>query len=299
MKIGITGGSGLIGSALTDHAVEHSHEVVIFSRGVRTTGTGKAVTFRPWDPTKRKLDNIDDLDIIINLAGSTLAAFPWNAKRKQVIRASRVESGLTIVEALSKISNKPKVLFQASAIGYYGTSEESEFTESSPLGSDFLSGVCRDWEASTEPVEAMGIRRVIGRIGLVLHPSAGFLPKLKMMTNLLLSGPMGTGRQWYSWIHIDDLVQAVFHTIENERYSGAINLTASNPVHMDEFGKTLAKVLRKPYWLPIPKFAFQLLLGEMSTLLLDGQKVIPSRLLEGGFDYRYGDLELALRDIYK
>lgn len=299
MIIGITGGTGTIGSALTNHAINAGHDVVIYTRIGNKQTTGKNIEYRLWNPMEAQMEPVDDLDILVNLAGATLAKFPWSEKRKQIIRSSRVDAGRTIIDTLSRSKKLPQVLFQASAIGGYGTSGDTEFTDLAPLGNDYLSSVCKDWEVSTEAVERMGVRRIVGRIGLVLHPKSGFLPKLEATTHWMIGGRLGTGRQWYSWILIDDLVRAIFHVIEIPDFAGVVNLTAPIPLRMDDFGRTLAKVLRKPYWLPVPAIPLRLLLGEMSTLVLDGQKVVPYRLIESGFKFQFDKLEPALQLLYK
>ena len=297
MKIGITGGTGLIGKLLVEHAKVRGDSVVIFSRKIDSSPTDSMIEYRHWNPADGSMDRVDDLDLLINLAGSPLAAWPMTKQRKVDIKTSRVRSGETIVEHIQRASVKPKALFQASAIGAYGINENEDLNEESNYGSDYFADVCRHWEASTKAVESMGVRRVVGRIGLVLHPDGGFLPKLIAPFQLYIGGPLGNGEQWYSWIHKDDLARAIFFTLDTPDVTGVVNLTAPNPAKMDDFGRTLAGIIGKPYWLPVPAFALKLVLGDLSPLIIGGQKVLPLRLLASHFNFNYEKLEPALRDI--
>jgi uncharacterized protein (TIGR01777 family) len=202
-----------------------------------------------------------------------------------------------VVSAFQAASRKPKVLLQASAIGFYGPSDDRELSEESPAGNDFQSSICLDWEASTQPVEKMGVRRVVIRTGLVMTTKGGVLPRLMLPFRLFLGGPLGSGQQWYSWIAMQDEIRAMLYLLKNEQAAGAYNLTSPEPLRMSEFGKVLASVIHRPYWLPAPAFALRALLGEMSILVLTGQKVVPQKLLAEGFHFQFPTLKSALEKL--
>jgi uncharacterized protein (TIGR01777 family) len=189
-----------------------------------------------------------------------------------------------------------------SAIGYYGiqnTSDLEAWDETHQSGEDRMSAICRDWEGSSEKVESLGVRRIITRTGLVLARNGGVLSNLELPFKLFVGGPVGSGRQVYSWIHIDDLITAMLSLLENTKAHGAFNLTSPNPVRNAEFGKAVGDVLHRPYWLPVPAFTLRLALGEMSTLVLDGQRIIPERMIkESAFQFSYPELKMALRQIH-
>jgi hypothetical protein len=194
---------------------------------------------------------------------------------------------------------KPGVVIQASGIGCYGSSDDREVNESAPYGTDYLSNVCVDWEASTRPVEEMGVRRAVLRTGIVLSTQGGALNPLLLTTRWFVGGPLGNGKQWWPWIHLEDQVGAILFLIKQPSASGAFNLVAPNPVRMGEFGRTLANVLNRPYWLPAPAFALKLVLGEMSTIVLDGQRAVPGRLLQAGYQFKFEKLHSALVNLFK
>jgi uncharacterized protein len=301
MRIVIIGGRGLIGRAVTEVAGAKGHDVVVLSRRIIQTGVKSAhVVLQQWDG-KNAVDLrriIDGLDAVVNLAGESIGKGAWTADRKSKLLQSRLEPALALVEALKLCQQAPKVLIQASAIGYYGNSE-LEKDESSAPGSDFLADFAVQWEESTKTVEDLGIRRVVIRTGIVLEKGEGVLPQLMLPFNLMVGGPVGSGKQIYSWIHIKDEADAILYLLEKADAKGAFNLTAPIPMSNSEIGKVLAGVMKRPYWMPVPGFALKLLLGEMSTLVLDGQKVMPRRLLESGFKFRFTDLHEALADLLK
>lgn len=297
MKIVIAGGSGLLGQALAPALVKDGHEVVVLSRSageVQIAGVQAAA----WDgKTAQGWGHIiEGAGAIINLAGANIGARPWTAARKQLIRDSRVQSGQAIVEALQAAQNPPKILLQIAGSGYYGTGDQ-EIREDAPAGSDFLAGISKDWEAATAPAEALGVRRVILRTGVVLTRAGGVLSPFLLQQRLFAGGPLGSGKQWISWIHIKDLVNAMRFFLTSEDAAGVFNVTAPEPVTNAAFGRTLSKLMRRPYWLPVPAFALRLLLGEMSTLVLDGQRVYPARLEEMGFSFQFPTLRQALDDL--
>ncbi len=298
MRIIIPGGSGLIGNLLIPALLADGHAVWVLSRRPeRVTPPGSAQV-AAWDGrTGKGWEHIlEGADAIINLTGENLASGLWTKERLQRIHDSRVVPGQAILDGLKKVSSRPAVLVQQSAVGIYGTSLAQTFDESSPVGSDTLARLCIDWEASTRPAEDFGIRRIVIRTGLFLTRYGGVLPRLMLPFQLFAGGPLGSGHQWYSWIHYRDWIEAVRSFLKNNQAHGVYNLTAPEPVTNAEFGRTLAWVMRRPYLLPAPAFALRLALGKMSTMVLEGQRVVPKRLLEGGFQFRFARLHQALED---
>lgn len=305
MRVIITGGTGLIGSALTHNLAGDGHEVIVLSRSPGSVrGLPNSARAVGWDT--RTADGwaelADGATAIVNLAGESLAGegrFPtrWTPERRQRIRQSRLEAGRAVVDAAQRAENKPAVVIQASAVGYYGPRGDEILTEEAPAGDDFLARVCVDWEASTAPVEEHGVRRAIIRTGLVLSSQSGALPRLLFRYNLLGGGPFGSGKQWWSWIHLLDEARAIRFLIENDAARGPFNLTAPNPARNDDFGKTLARVIKRPHYLPLPAFVMRALFGEVATVVVDGQRALPEKLQELGFAFRYPTLEPALRHV--
>ncbi len=303
MNILIAGGSGLIGRSLTRTLIQSGHTVSILTRAIRPDspgGTGARQLV--WDGKTANApwaNEIERTDAVINLAGENIGDSPWTAERKLRIRASRVDAGFALAEAITAAQHKPAVLLQSSAIGYYGISGDQPLTENSPFGKDYLTSVSVDWEASTQAVEPLGVRRAILRTGIYLSPEGGAFSRFLTPWKMGLGGPMGSGKQWLSWIHPRDEIAAIQFLLEHDSAAGPFNLTAPNPVTNAEFGRTLAKVMGKPFWAPIPGFALKALLGEMSTLVLDGQRVLPEKLLELGYAFAFPQLEPALMDLIK
>lgn len=300
MRFIILGGSGLIGRALSRTLSQAGHEVVVVSRSPERVPPMERVSAAGWDGHSAEGwgELVDGADGIVNLAGESIGAGRWSEARKQRIVRSREQAGTAIVEAVRAATRKPGVVFQISGVGYYGIVDNRPFTESDPPGNDFLASVAVRWEAATRPVEEEGVRRVIARTGVVLTPQGGVLPQMMLPFRLFVGGPLGTGRQWVSWIHLEDTVRGIQFMLENPACTGVYNLTSPQPVTNAEFGKILGRVLRRPYWLPVPALALRVILGEMSTLVLEGQRVIPTRLLEeAGFQFRFAQLESALRDL--
>jgi uncharacterized protein (TIGR01777 family) len=235
----------------------------------------------------------------INLAGESIAAGRWNEKRKQAIRQSRIDTTTTIATALAALEPRPRVFVNASAIGYYGSRGDQWLEESSSSGSgDFLSSVCRDWEAATEPARAAGVRVVMTRFGVILAKDGGALATMLTPFKLGLGGVVGSGRQYMSWIAIDDVIGAILHCLEHTELDGPANVVATRPVTNAEFTKTLGKVISRPTIIPMPTFAAKLVFGQMGEeLLLSGQRVRPAKLDESGYAFQYPELEAALRHV--
>ncbi|WP_066251565.1 TIGR01777 family oxidoreductase [Neobacillus drentensis] len=301
MKITIAGGTGFVGKALTDHLLKNNHEVIILSRKTIDTLPADGIRYVQWqNNSSSPIQELEGTDIFINLAGESINSGRWTTQRKEKILNSRLTSVQALLDIMNKLDRKPQALINASAIGIYGTSEEKIFIEKDNHGfsSDFLSQTVSQWENEANKASQLGIRTVLCRFGIILDKQQGALPKIALPYQAFIGGPIGSGRQWMSWIHIEDVIHAISFIIENEKIQGPINFTSPNPVTMSEFGKTLAQVLHRPHWLPVPSFALKLLLGEMSTLVVEGQKVLPEMLLENGYQFIYPDLNMAFRNIF-
>jgi uncharacterized protein (TIGR01777 family) len=307
MRVIITGGTGLIGRALANSLAHHHHEVIVLSRNTnKTGGLEGSVQVVKWDGRTAQGwgELINGAGAVVNLAGESIAGegFPparWTAERKKRIKESRTNAGAAIMEAIKAAAQKPSVLIQSSAVGIYGVHPfETTITEASPAGNDFLADVCKAWEASTAAAEQMGVRRVIIRTGLVLSSKGGSLPLIALPFQLFAGGPIGSGKQPMPWIHLDDEVAAIRYLIDHNEASGAYNLTAPNPLTNSHFSQALGKAIGRPCWLPAPGFAFKLGFGELSTLLLEGQKALPERLQAAGYTYHYPEAQAALSDLF-
>lgn len=299
MRILIPGGSGLIGQGLIPALAADGHEIWVLTRRPELAHLPGGAKACAWDArTAHGWENLlEGAGAIINLAGENIGAAPWSEERLRRIRSSRSLAGQAIVEGLKRAKDGPKLLLQQSAIGCYGASQTQTFDETAPFGQDVLANICNDWEASTQPAEEMGVRRVVLRTGLYLTRRGGVLSRLMLPFRLFAGGPLGSGRQWYSWIHEKDWIEAVRFLIRTESAHGIFNLTAPEPVTNAEFGRTLAWVMRRPYLIPAPAFALRLVLGKMSSMVLEGQRVIPRRLQEAGYQFRFNKLHPALEDI--
>ena len=299
-RIVISGGSGFIGSALALKLVTDGYEVVILTRAGISRNTTGGIRFVQWDAkTSGNWESeLEAADSVVNLAGENIGGGLWTKKRKDRILNSRLSGGKALVTAINKCSNKPKLFIQASAIGIYGVSETLTMYENSPLGNDFLSEIARQWEGSTKDLELSGVRRAIIRTGIVLDLKEGAFPLVLLPYRLFFGGRLGSGRQWFSWIHLKDEVDAIAYIIEN-KLEGIFNLTAPNPVSNNELGKLISNVTKRPNWFPVPGILLRLLLGEMSTLVLDGQQVLPVRLIDAGYKFSFEQFEAALHDLLR
>ncbi|MDQ1401550.1 MAG: uncharacterized protein QOK20_3482 [Acidimicrobiaceae bacterium] len=295
MRIAVTGSHGLIGSALVSELERQGHDVVALVRG--SAGPGRIA----WDPEAGQLDaaHLAGVDAAVHLAGQPIADKRWTAEQKRKILDSRVASTDLLARRLAEAQPRPSVLVSGSAIGYYGDRGDAIVDESSPAGSGFLSEVCQRWEEATAPAEAAGIRVVHIRTGIVLSPEGGVLKKQLPLFRVGMGGRLGSGEQYQSWISLVDEVGGIIHALRTESLSGALNLTAPNPVTNGEFTKTLGSVLGRPTLVTAPKFGLSAVLGHelVAEMLLAGQRVLPKKLLDSGYSFGFSELEPTLRQL--
>jgi hypothetical protein len=295
VKVAVSGATGLIGGALAARLKREGHEVVpLVRRGVSPGEQAIA-----WDPAHGTIDRggLEGCDAVVNLAGESVFG-RWTAAKKQRIRESRVAGTRLVSEAIAGLSRRPRVLLAASAIGYYGDRGATELTEESSRGGDFLADVARDWEAGTAPAAQAGVRVVNTRFGLVLTPAGGLLGSLLPPFRLGLGGPIGSGRQYCSWIALGDVLDALLFLLATDSISGPVNVTAPHPLPHLEFVRTLGRVLRRPTVIPVPAFALQMVFGqEAAAMMASGQRVLPARLVAAGYRFHHADLEPALRHL--
>jgi uncharacterized protein (TIGR01777 family) len=299
MRILIAGGSGLIGTALAESLLADGHQVWVLTRRPGRAHLPQGAAALAWDgrTTAGWVDMLSRVDAVVNLAGETLARWPWTKQRKQRLLDSRVLAGRALAQAIQAAAPRPQVLIQASGVNFYGPHGLEPVTEADGPGKDFLAGLCVQWEASTGPVESLGVRRAILRTAVVFAPKGGILPLMLLPLRLFAGGPLGSGRQGLAWIHLADEVAAIRFLLENQKARGPFNLTAPDPISNADFTRTAARLLQRPYWLPAPAFALRLLLGQMATLVLDGAYLRPARLQALGFIFHFPGLEPALRDL--
>lgn len=312
MRIVVAGGTGLIGRRLLTALLSGSNRVGVLTRS-RHPDLPENVDVLHWpeglfDPSRysdaktnhtQLVEQLRGADVIVNFAGESIAARRWTRRQKEILRSSRINATRAIVDALRHLDSPPSVLINASAVGFYGPKDDAIVTEEEPPGNDFLSHVCVSWEREAKEAESLGIRVVRLRTGLVLARDGGALPRLVLPFRFFVGGPLGSGRQWTPWIHIDDIVRLVTFSLEKDDLHGAVNAVAPNPMTNREFCRVLGRVLKRPSRLPAPAFALRLALGEMAdALLLSGQRAIPKRALDHGFIFRYEQLEDALRQLF-
>ena len=296
MKVLISGGSGLIGSALTNALRADGHVVSHFIRPGGTAAPGDVL----WNPSRATVDvpALEGHDAIVHLSGASIAGGRWTDKRKAILRSSRVDSTRVLVDSLTRLKQRPRVFVCASAIGYYGDRGDELLTESSGYGNGFLSILCRAWEAEAGRAAANGIRTVIARFGVILAMQGGALPQMLTPFKLGFGGRLGSGKQWISWVALEDVVRVLRTAIDNENVNGPVNVVAPQPVQNAEFTAVLAGVLHRPAIFPAPAFALRLALGQMAdALLLSSQRVQPEKLAKLGYKFRYETLQSALQAI--
>jgi hypothetical protein len=304
MKVVITGATGFVGSRLVERLQQEGNTILVLTRSA-THGRKvfpeiafpkvDIVEYSPLESGSWQ-SVLSGCDAVINLAGAPISE-RWSEAHKQAIMDSRKIGTEKLVEALAQVNPRPSVWINASAIGYYGTSETAAFDETSaPVADDFLSEVCRAWEAAAQTVKDYGPRLVILRLGIVLG-MGGAVAKMLTPFRIFAGGPIGSGRQWFSWIHRDDLVNLILQALKDQQMEGVYNATAPNPVRMAEFCKTLGKVLNRPSWLPVPDFVLETILGDGAQVVLEGQQVLPKRTEATGFQYQYNQVKDALVEI--
>lgn len=303
MKVAVIGATGFVGSRLVERLTTEGHQVVVFARNVDKAdrlfpranfATVEIVPYTPLQSGEWQA-RLATCDGVVNLAGEPISE-RWTAERKQRILDSRKIGTQKVVEGVLQANPKPQVLVNTSAIGYYGTSETVAFDESSTSGNDFLAQVCREWEAEAQKVKEAGVRLVILRFGIVLG-RGGVITKMLPPFKLFAGGPIGTGRQWFSWIHQEDLVNLILDALTKPGLEGTFNATAPQPVRMADFCAMFGNVMGRPSWLPVPSFVIETLLGDGAKVVLEGQQVLPKRTQETGFQYQYPTIDLALKDI--
>ncbi len=302
MKIILFGGSGFLGRHLLSGLSARGHQVTVVTRRPNfvVDTPSPSVTVKTWFPLEDLHTIMDGADVVVNLVGESIGAKRWSESRKLEILSSRIDSTRVIVDAIGKASRKPKVLLSSSAVGYYGNIESGDVTEDHPPGTDFLASVCVQWEDEAKKAGQFHVRVVIPRSGVVLARDAEAFKRMVLPFKLFAGGTLGSGRQWFPWIHIDDETNAMIHLLENSTISGPVNLVAPEAVRMKEFCSTLAKSLHRPSWAPVPAFVLRLVLGQMAdALVLGGQKAVPTKLLQGGYSFRFPILEEALGDVVR
>jgi uncharacterized protein len=302
-RIIVAGGSGFIGRTLCRLLASADYEVVVLSRQARSepTTSKNNITFVEWDGLNPGAwsDQVNGSWALINLVGENIAAGRWTQEKKHRILDSRVAAGQILTHAVRQSPVKPQVFIQASAVGYYGDRADAVLDESAAPGNGFLADVAQKWEAASDPVAAFGVRRAVIRLGIVFGPDGGILARLIPLFKIFAGAYPAKGRQWVSWIHILDAVSAIRFILENNVLNGTFNLTAPNPVTARQFCESLGAALHRPAFLSIPRLTLKLAMGELADeLLLAGQRVLPSRLLDAGFTFQYPVIDQALKQIF-
>jgi len=299
MKILISGGTGFVGSLLTSRLVRDGHEVSILVRNETEAKTGASdASFIHGDPTVPGpwQQAVMVHDAIINLAGASIFS-RWTPQQKRAIRESRINTTRNIVESIDTRSGKTITLLSTSAVGYYGFHGDEELTEEDPPGHDFLATVAQEWEKEALRAKEKGARVCITRFGIVLGPNGGALGQMIPLFKKFVGGPIGSGRQWFSWIHSEDLTEAFSFLLKHQELSGPFNVCSPKPVRNNDLAKAIGKALHRPSFMPAPGFAIRLVLGEFGSVILKGQKVIPRRLIESGFIFKHPEIEEAIEAI--
>ena len=300
MRILMTGGTGFVGPHIASRLAKEGHEVTLLVRpGERARADSAGITFLEGDPTRPGpwQEAVRDHDGAINLAGASIFT-RWTEEQKKLIRESRLTTTRHLVEAIGS-TGRPFTLLSTSAVGYYGFHGDEELTEGSPPGKDFLATLAVDWEREAQKAADKGVRVVITRFGIVLGAKGGALGQMIPLFRKFAGGPIGSGRQWFSWVHLRDLTEAFVFLLARPEITGPVNVCSPNPVRNRDLARALGKVLHRPSLLPAPAFMVRLVLGEFGSVVLKGQRVVPRLLLDSGFTFRYPDIEGALMSIIK
>ena len=296
MKILISGGTGFIGKSLVDALLQQGHEIILLARRPEKILPQNGLKPVAWDG-KQVGDwaaAAQGADAVINLAGEGIADQRWSARRKKELTDSRIFSTRALTVFIRNSPKKPAVFINASAVGYYGNVLSGDVTENSPKGRGFLADLCEQWENEARLAESAGVRTVLLRTGIVLEKGGGALAKMLFPFRIFAGGPLGSGQQWFPWVHREDVTGAILFSLDHSNLSGPVNMTAPNPVTMKEFCSQLGHVLHRPSWAPVPAFALKIILGEMAEMLLEGQKAVPQKLTVAGYRFRYTHLYEAL-----
>ena len=295
MKILVAGGSGFLGRAITNTMQSAGHKIWILTR--RKPKQSNLIT---WDGKTlgEWTECIDDMDAVINVTGYGLEHWPWTKLQKQRFHDSRVNPGMALVSGIKHSKHRPEVLLQISGINYYGTQDETPADETTPPGNDFLARLTIQWEASTQPIEELGVRRIIARTAVVLDSHAGLFPLIALPVRLFAGGPLGSGKQAMPWIHLADQTGAMQFLLENKKARGVFNLISPTPTSNATFMHAIADALHRPYWLRTPSILFKSVLGEMSSLVTEGRYSQPRRLLENGYKFKFSSIEHAVTDLF-
>jgi uncharacterized protein (TIGR01777 family) len=301
MKIIVTGATGFIGRSLIARCVAEKHDVVALTRNVNSgqRALPAGVKVIAWDGATggEWAREVDGADAIVNLAGESIGAKRWTPARKSLIVESRVQAARAIRDAIAAAGRKPAVLVNSSAVGYYGSVVEGDVTEDHQPGTGFLAETCVRWEAEAVTIAPLGPRVVMIRTGVVLGEAGGALERMTLPFKLFAGGPIGSGAQWFPWIHRDDVVNIIMFALQNSNVSGPINLTAPESVTMRTFCEALGKAMHRPSWAPVPAPVLRLALGEMAGMILTGQRVVPAKLKELGYEFKFPRLAMALADV--
>jgi len=299
VKILITGGTGFVGRQLTSRFLQEGYEVTILTRSLQeSVQPPKGISYLQGDPTQKGpwQGAIPGHEVIINLAGASLFS-KWSDEYKKLIRDSRILTTRNIIEGIPSKFEKGIFLLSTSAVGYYGFHGDEELDEESPPGNDFLARLAIEWEAEALKAKEKGARVVITRLGIVLGEKGGALGQMIPLFKKFIGGPIGSGQQWFSWVHIQDLAEAFVFLIKHPEITGPVNVCSPNPVKNRDMAKALGRVLHRPSFMPAPAFMIQLVLGEFGSVILEGQRVLPRRLLKNGFTFQYPDIDKALQSI--
>ncbi len=298
MKILMTGGTGFVGTSLSKRLISEGHSVTVLTHENKEPALKmQGLSYLHGNPTVQGewQKAVPEHDVIINLAGASIFS-RWTEEQKQILRSSRILTTRNLVDALPKDA-KHITLFSTSAVGYYGFHQDEELTESSPVGNDFLARLAYDWESEALNAQKKGARVVMTRFGIVLGKDGGALGQMIPLFKFFLGGPLGSGRQWFSWVHMRDLVEAFIFLLDKKEISGPVNLCSPEPVRNKELGAAIGRVLHRPSFMPAPGFMIKLILGEFGSVLLEGQRVIPKRLLDAGYKFKYPGIDEALKNI--